>query len=191
MQIILAFGAISLYNAVKQRYGTKIVKKLMIGCAAVILGFFVIFLEDWFVQSPKKVAKSMLYGHFEAAQWVAENIPADRQIIVSRKLSEPHIFVAYANNWDPIDYQEATNNWPYKENDLLWVDQLPEYSLGNYTFRNFYWEEDREEDAIFVGKPEDFPENIGALKTINYPDNSASVLIVDSKFQIYANASNK
>ncbi|MBU0572837.1 glycosyltransferase family 39 protein [Patescibacteria group bacterium] len=186
IQIILAFGAISLYDAVRQKYGKEILKKLTIGYVAIVLIFFAMFIEDWVVQSPKKTAQAMLYGHFEATQWLAENVAPDRKIIVSKKLSEPQIFVAYANKWDPLDYQEATKGWLYKENNLLWVDQLPEYSLGNYTFKNFYWETDREEVAVFVGKPEDFPGVTDPLMVFYYPDDEPSIYIVDTVTKLYA-----
>jgi len=191
IQIILAFGAIGLYDVVKQKCSKEILKKLMIGYAAVAFIFFAAFIEDWIVQSPIKTAQAMLYGHFEATQWLAENVDSNRNIIVSKKLSEPHIFVAYANKWDPIDYQETTKGWLYKKNDLLFVDQLPEYSLGNYTFRDIHWEVDKNKEAVFVGKPEDFTSNIIPIETIYYPNGKPSILIVDPSFETYANALNK
>jgi hypothetical protein len=187
IQIILAFGAVGLYDAIKQKYGKEILKKLVIGYMAVILIIFAAFIEDWLIQAPNKTAQAMLYGHFEATQWLVENIAPDRKIIMSKKLSEPQIYVAYANKWDPAEYQETTEGWRYKENNLLWVDQLPEYSLGNYTFRDFHWKVDKEKEAVFVGKPEDFPGVTDPLMMFNYPNGEPSVYIVDTATKLYAN----
>jgi 4-amino-4-deoxy-L-arabinose transferase-like glycosyltransferase len=186
VQIILAIGAIGLYDKIKQQYSRKIFKKLVVGYVLVMVIFFAAFIEDWLVQSPKKTAQAMLSGNLEAAQWLAENIGDDRKIIVSRKLSEPQIYIAYVNSWDPVNYQEATKEWLYKENNLAWVDQLPEYHLGNYIFKDFYWPVDKNEGAVFVGKPEDFPSEIEPLKVFYYPSTEAAIYIVDAAKMLYA-----
>jgi hypothetical protein len=148
--------------------------------------FFASFIEDWIVQSPKKTARAMLSGDYEAAQWLAENIENDREVIVSRKLSEPQIYIAYVNSWDPASYQQATKGWLYKESNLAWVDQFPEYHLGNYTFKDFYWPVDKNQGAVFVGKPEDFPSEIEPLKVFYYPNDEAAIYIVDAAPMLYA-----
>ncbi|UCG55383.1 MAG: glycosyltransferase family 39 protein, partial [Dehalococcoidia bacterium] len=108
LQVILALGAISMYKSLKQIVNKKILRYLVLVYCSLITIMFAGFIEDWLVQSPKKTARAMLYGHYEAAQWLSENVGDDRKIYVSKKLSEPQMYVAYANQWDPVDYQRAT-----------------------------------------------------------------------------------
>ncbi len=127
----------------------------------------------------------MLVGRLEMAEWLTENTKGE-EIIVSRKLSEPHIYLAFAAKWNPKDYQENSLSWDYKEKNVNLVDQIPEYGLGKYIFKNIDWEKDSLEDTLLVGKPEEFPDQVLPLKTFYYPDGEAAVVVVDPANELYA-----
>ncbi len=123
--------------------------------------FFVFFLEDYFIQSPYKIAQPMLYGNLEMAYWLKENT-GEGEVVVARTLSEPQIYVAFAERWDPTQYQKATKDWQYE----TWVDQIPSYKLGKYTFKN---------EKVNVGRPQDFLITPRTDKEINYPDGTPAL----------------
>jgi len=86
--------------------------------------------------------------------------------------------------------QKSSKDWlRYEETGLPFVDQLGEYHLGKYTFRdiNFLVDQDLPETLI-IGKAGEFPAGILPLKTIYYPDGEAAILIVDPSIQTYAKA---
>lgn len=176
LQIALSIGALASWEWLKKNYGS-LSKYLASGFVVFAVVIFVSFLEDYFIQSPRKAAVGMLKGNLEAAQWLVTNREGE-PVIMSTRLSEPHIYVAFANAWDPKNYQEATREWNYKERGLGWVDQIPEYRLGDYVFKQLDWRKDG--GAILVGKPEEFLENQTALEAFNYPDGSSALLIVDA-----------
>lgn len=170
LDIALAVGAVELFSWLK---GRRILSYIFY-LTSIIL--FVFFLEDYFVQSPYKIGKSMLSGNLEAAQWVAENVDSTRNVVVDKSLSEPHIYFAFAEAIDPTIYQEATKGWNYE----TWVDQIPEYTLGRYRFEDIN-PEDIRSGSVLVGRPEDFIWPVAAAETINYPDGSPAVLVIDGK----------
>ena len=153
--------------------------------SAVVATFFFYFLFDYFVSSPQKMSEGMLYGNYEAAKYLSFGYSQD-QIVMSRKLSEPHIYVAFVNRWDPANYQKVTKAWNYKQIGLGWVDQMPEYSLGNYTFKNINYQEYADKRVILVGKPDEFPQSLSLSKVFSYPGGKQSVVVVDTSSQIYA-----
>lgn len=161
----------------------KLNKKLLVISAFVFA--FIVFTEIagaakiYFQDLPRLAAKSMLYGNLEVATWLKEN-SADEQVIVSRALSEPHIYFAFANVWDPAGYQKNTRSWNYEEEGVVWVDQMQSYTLSNYFFQGLNWEENvGKSGALLVGKPGEFPKNVIPEKIIYYPDGTEAVYVVD------------
>jgi hypothetical protein len=172
IDILLAIGAVEFFGWLGKK------KILLITYYLIIVVFFALFLEDYFIQSPYKIARDMLYGNLEAAQWVNQNIPTESNILVSKSLSEPHIYFAFASKFDPRTYQQASKNWSLESFNVSWVDQLPAYSLGRFTFKNI---KDNKDKGIFIGKPDEFPQNTKTLDTLYYPDGAPSILIVKNE----------
>lgn len=183
VQIILALGGYYIYEYLKRKINRKLLSKFFYVSAGLVLLFFANFFKEYFVNSPALVAQSMLFGRLEMVEAIGGY--EGRQVVVSRRLSEPQIYIAFKSRWDVKDYQENIVNWDYKGANVNWVDQIPEYSLGNYLFRNIE-KEDLVSGNILVGKPEEFPDNIIPTDIIYYPDGSPSIVIFDSLLQEYA-----
>ena len=186
VQIALALGAFEVYDIFRERFHGR--RLLRIGLATYILLSFILafsFFEKYFYLSKDKAAKGMLYGNLEAAYWLKQNVNA-QDIIVSRKLSEPQIYVAFANKWDPRDYQKATLSWDYKKQGLGWVDQMHEYKLGNYTFGGIEWDKNGEKNAYLVGRPDEFPETASPVVIFKYPSSEPAIFVVNPSLTKYA-----
>ncbi|KKQ25769.1 MAG: Glycosyl transferase family 39 [Candidatus Woesebacteria bacterium GW2011_GWA1_37_8] len=185
--LFLAIGAYELSKLKVDFVKFKLDQKYFILFYALLSTVFVVsFLENYFFVAPSKIAKDMLSGNLESLKYVAGY---DGQIVVSRKLSEPHIYVAFVNKTNPKDYQLNSKNWNFKEKGLGWVDQMGEYRLGNYLFKNIYYEEWKGKDVILIGKPEEFPENIIPIKKFATPSGEDLIYIVDTGSSYYAKES--
>ena len=66
---------------------------------------------------------------------------------------------------------------------------MGEYRLGNYLFKNIYYEEWKGKDVILIGKPEEFPENIIPIKKFATPSGEDLIYIVDTGSSYYAKES--
>lgn len=184
IQIICALGFFYLMNFLNTfRY-----KKLFYTFFGfTVLIFFAYFSFDYFVLSPQKIASGMLYGNLEAIEYVKKFYP-NRIIAVSKALSEPHIYVAFANKWDPRNYQKNSINWNYKKLDLGWVDQMPEYRLGDYIFTNVTYQKYIDQNIVLVGKSDEFPKVSFFDKLFQTPSGDRAVGIIDTFNQKYAGA---
>ncbi|HKB88319.1 MAG TPA: glycosyltransferase family 39 protein [Patescibacteria group bacterium] len=147
-----------------------------------------IFKSDYFKPQPNNVNGQMLYGNLDMANYLHENSNG-RNVILSRSLSEPQIFIAFSSKLPPSDYQKNTKNWNFDKSGLSWLDQLPSYSLANYTIRSFDWKTDVNlPNTLLVGHPDDFPKNIVAIKTFYFPDGTPSIYVVNPLNKAYAKA---
>lgn len=100
----------------------------------VIIGITV-FLHKYLIESPIKSASGMLSGNLEKAIQIISNSSKFDEVVISKKLSEPHIYIAFAGKIDPKFYQNEAKNWKFEEIGVNWVDQIPEYRLGKYVFK--------------------------------------------------------
>ncbi len=180
LEILAAFGALEWIRILKNN-------KIFLTIASFFLAYLISwtlvrFQELYFKDSPKIAAKGMLYGNLEAAEWLRDN-KGGKKVVVSRSLSEPHIYIAFADRWDPADYQEATKSWDYKDQGVSWVDQMGSYTLGNgeYVFQSVDWKKNTgKPNTLLVGRPQEFLDNVIPAKIVYYPDGQAAIYVVDS-----------
>lgn len=189
LQIFSAFGALLFFDLVSKR--VKIKKKILgLAFIAVFMGFLVVLLEDYVYHAPKSAAPAMLYGRGEAVLYADSKKDQYQEIILSRGLSEPQIFVSFYTAWDPSDHQKESKDWlRYEEEGLPFLDQLGEYHLGKYTFTSINFNSDRESTGkLFIGKRKEFPADIEPKKVFYYPGGEPAVYVVESQGDAYAKA---
>lgn len=171
-QLLAGLGAVHLQN-IKFPY-LKIVNWLLVIQVAV-------FITAYFVWYPRAFARDWQWGHQQAAQFIKEHESAYDHIVMTKWYGEPQLFLAFYNRWDPAWYQEENKkNLRYEQEGKLWLDQLPEYSIGKYTFKyiNFALDE-REPNTLYIGKFDDFFGDSKYLKTITFPDGEVTFHLVE------------
>ena len=181
LQILEVFGAYG-WSILLSRLDRKAISLVTFGLALLIGFELQKTFKTYFIGSPVIAGSGMLSGNLEAASWLSQNSDG-KKIIVSKKLSEPQIYIAFINKWNPRDYQNATKNWKVE----TWVDQIPEYSLGKYIFKNIDLKSDIHlSNTLLVGKPEEFLSSQNPVKVIFLPDGRESIRIVDPSQKLYA-----
>lgn len=139
-----------------------------------------LFFQDYLNSQNGLVAKSMLYGRLELVRYINENFPNEK-LVVSRRLSEPHIFFAFVNKTNPLLYQKNTKDWArYREEGLTFLDQMYKYSLGRYTFKAIEESdfEDLTANEVLVVMPDEIFDDNLIYKSINYPTGEPAFFIV-------------
>ncbi len=183
IQILSAYGGMALWQMVKNiKHLNSNLKQIgLLGYWVIGIMGFLFFLEAYFYHAPRNNAHSMSYGWRQAVEYIQSVEENYNEIIISRAFSEPHIFVAFHKKWDPSDYQKQAQHFlRYEKQGLLFVDQLGEYKLGKYTFRDIrYFDDGALENTLLVGRARDFPETIEPLETILFPDSKKAMLIVN------------
>lgn len=183
LQILAAVGLLGWLKILKGKTAVVLYSILFILGAINVFRF----CNVYFSTPSIAVQEQMLVPRLEAAKWLNQE-SGDKEVFVSRSFSEPQIFIAFATKWDPKVYQEATKNWALE----TWVDQIPSYSLGNYTFTSTPIASlQGSPGTLIVGKPEDFGTKIEPLKTFNYIGGGDALYIVESDKTLYAKLSTK
>lgn len=169
-------------------YGLYLVYKKYPQIVSVIIAISVLFfMENYWYWQPAKQAKAMIYGGRELITEIEKISDQYSQIILTKELSEPHIFVAFYSQMDPHIFQEATTNWSFEEQGLNWVDQLPRYSLGKYTFKTIDWSADIElPDTLIITTPQNIPTGLNVVNTIYYPNGKEAYVMVDNLLTNFA-----
>lgn len=169
-QVISGYGAVVLISFLRKFFS----KKLVISFFSFIIGVFLLFfLEDYFFHAPTQNAPFMAYPWKAIGEFVASDESKYDKIVISRNFSEPQTMIAFYLKMDPKEFQKHSPLWlEYEKKGFVFVDQLPEYYLGKYEFRNFRFPEDsRLQKTLLIGKNEDFFGTNGTiLKTFYYPD---------------------
>lgn len=134
----------------------------------------IIFLHSYFFWYPRAFAKDWQYGHKEIANWIAQNESKYKRVFMTKAYGEPHLFLAFYNKWDPSWFQNENKKLiEYESRGYPWLDQLPEYSLGKYTFRDINWSIDNgQNEMVFIGKGDDFWLDTPHPLSVYFPDGT-------------------
>lgn len=142
-----------------------------------------VFLIAYFWWYPQTYARDWQYGHKQVAEYLREHEDEYGHIVMTKWYGEPQLFLAFYNQWDPTWFQDQNkNNLRYESEGRLWLDQLPEYAIGKYTFKYLDLATiPLEPNTLYIGKFDDFFENPETLRTITFPDGSVAFHIVEGK----------
>jgi 4-amino-4-deoxy-L-arabinose transferase-like glycosyltransferase len=184
IQVLSAYGAISLKDMLIIKFNRKLSTERIFftGITVLTIVSSAWFLEDYIFHAPISGARSMHYGMREVVEYIDSIESSYQEVLFSRSLSVPQIWVGFYKKLSPLDYQKASKDWlRYEEEGHLFVDQLGEYKLGKYTFTNIDINSLKKKKGILLfGYPEEFPEDTQVLATIYYSNNKPALLVVDS-----------
>ena len=166
IQIFSAFGLITLVSEIK-----KYQKTIYFGLIIIFTFTTLTFLQRYFFQGNQILAEGMLYGHQQANEYLKSTKTS--HIIYSRKLSEPQAYVSFFNQINPRVVQSESVNWSeYQTRNLSFLDQLGEYKLENFIFREINIPSDSQlPNTLIIGRPEEF-RDIKPDHIIYYPSKS-------------------
>lgn len=139
-------------STINKKYGSG----LFVASLASTILLFVNFAFNYIYVQPTKSAEAMFSG---VDLIVGESFPRG-DLIVSRNISESHIFFAFYSNLDPAVFQSFSKDWDLEGERMAWVDQLSEWSLPGTTFRSIDWVKDLQTNSTLVVKKGDVPEEI-------------------------------
>jgi len=183
IQILSVYGLVVLYKYAKNMKKVIWKKIFVVSTILIMLVSFISFLEDYIYHAPINGAPSMQWGTKEAIDFVSNIESNYDEVLISRSLSVPQIWVAFYQKRDPVEIQEASKEWlAYEKEGLVAIDQLGEYRLGKYVFGTVDLNVLREstQKILIVAEPEEFKWETNTLKTIVYPDGKPAYSIMDN-----------
>src|SRR3989344_1135341 len=147
---------------------------------AIIFVFFLIvvanasyFYKQYFYIFPKEQSDSFQYALSKSISFVLEYDKSYGKIVFSNQdnLYQSYMFFLFYSKYDPKFYQklEATKSGGFAET----------HSFGKYEFRPIKWDKElKDQNILYVGNSEDFPENVGAIKTVDYLNGELGIKII-------------
>lgn len=189
-QTLSALGAILLYlELMKIKPFKKLSKVLVITFVGAMSVSLLFFLEDYIYHQPIHGSEAMLYGRGEAVNLASDFEDSFEEVVYSRSLSEPHIYVAFYKKWDPTDYQKQSQDWlRYEDEGRSFVDQLGEYRLGKYVFTDMSYETKVDYPILLIGKPDEFPESTIPDAIVPLPNELPAIYLIGKNSDVYAKA---
>ena len=182
LQIILGLGGFYLYEELVKKYHYR--RKIQFFYILIMIVSFVFFLEDYFIQQRARFANQMLYGAVDVMKYLQGQENQYDEMIVSKGLSEPHIYLAFVQRYDPREYQLAIQKWGFEEHGVTWVDQIPEYSLGKYTFKSLgrdVFERKENKKILIVGRGDEYANDFKTTHIVYYPNKKPAFWFVEAK----------
>ncbi len=177
---LVIFSSIGFIYIFDNIYKLKYIRNIFFVIIISVFSFqFLNFFESYVFIQPIRYQSSMIYGMDSLFEKISKY--DGMNIIVSRKISEPHIYYLFYRKIDPLFAQSAANtSWfKYRTETSGWVDQLSDYSIGNYAFKSFDLKNEKpEENTVYVGFPEDFPKDIVPNEVVNYQNGNSAYYIV-------------
>lgn len=184
IQIISAFGIIAICDYLSKKLGRSLV---YLGVFVIIFVSSLFSFESYWFGQYTKGAPAMFYGAEELVDYVSKHEDQYENIIVTKKLSEGHMFFAFFQKQDPKVFRNFSETWDFEQQGFAWVDQQPEYQLGKMVFRSIDWQRERTvENSLIIAQPNELPEDLNIVKTIYYPDNSIAYILIDNRTKAFA-----
>jgi len=139
--------------------------------------FFVLnlsyYLNQYFVQQNHFHSEYWQYGYQEAVDEVKKIEGRYDKVIVSNKphLDQSYIFFLFYLQYPPDKYQEESQgvSGGFRE----------EHRFGKFEFRPIEWDKEKKTGELYVGRPNDFPDNARVIKTVNFLDGKGAIKIVE------------
>ena len=152
-----------------------------------ISGFY---LKNYFVDYKIKYSKDWQYGYKEAYQFVKENNDNYAKIVITKKYGEPHEFLLFYMQYDPISYKNDKNLNRFNQSNWWWVDGFSKYYFVNdwqIPKEGFKFVQEskkivdcKQAKCLLITSPNNAPKEWSKIKTINFLDGSPA-------FELYEN----
>lgn len=176
VHIFACLGGLVIWN-----YLRRLSKKLTIGIlvAALLIGvvFEVSYLDNLFRSYPKDYAFAWQYGYKQAIEYALANQDRYSRVMFTKKYGEPHEFVLFYSQSDPVMFRSDPNLVRYNQSNWYWVD-----SFGRYEFINDWEIEEKTKErknVLLVTSPGNYPKTAKLLKTVDYPNGQSTFDIVE------------
>ncbi|MDO8638547.1 MAG: glycosyltransferase family 39 protein [Candidatus Daviesbacteria bacterium] len=179
--IISAIGIVSLVDFLRNKFANLPWVRIL---TAILLVYFIFFLYFYFIKLSQHPINNVRFGYETIFEKVLSVKTQYSQIVISSRLTEPQIFVAFYGKIDPQFFQTSSTDWlRYERSNKLYVDQLESWNLDNFYFEGIDWlkKDSLRKNALIVSEPEDFPEDIKSLLDVKNPAGKIIYRIVPTK----------
>lgn len=134
---------------------------------------FAYYLNQYFIQQNHFQSADWQYGYKEAVSFVEGVQDKYSKVIVENRphMDQSYMFFLFYLRYDPQQYlnEGGTDSGGFAEG----------HKFSKYEFRPIDWDnEEKHDDILYIGRPEDFPEDAREIGSINFLDGKPAIKIV-------------
>lgn len=181
-QIFTAMGIYYVYKGIKNK---KVFAGIMTIAAILFLINFGIYIKNLFVNYPVKYSKDWQYGNKQVVTYIKDNGDQYDLITFSRHYGEPHMFTLFYLGYDPAKFQNDPGLTRFETFDWVRVLRFDKYYFPDLGDAGTKYEDviaaNPDKKILFIGRKEDFPQDLPRLKTIDFLDGGRAFDIVETK----------
>lgn len=183
-QILTAYGLIYSCSLLTKK---SLASGYLLLSAVIILGFleFSLYLHILISSYPQKYSRDWQYGYKEAVFFLKEHYEDYDLIVFSRTYGEPHMFTLFYLNYSPEKYMDNLNLVRYKAYAWVWVLNFDKFYFPDLGDEMTQYEDivdnNPDKKILFIGKKEDFSNDVVRLKTIDFLNGERAFDIVEYK----------
>lgn len=174
-QLGAAFGIIFLLSFVTSRIGKASSIGVVFLLSIVVIQSLATFSKNYFSVFPIAQSKSFQYAMGNAMEYVKNHSNEYQRVIISNKdnLYQSYMFYLFYTKYDPKKYalMGGTKSGGFNET----------HRIGNIVFRPITWKDEDRRQTLFVGNPNDFPDETNLVFTSYYLDGTKGVTIIGEK----------
>lgn len=166
-QIFIAVGFVWVLSTLHKLLSTRVFRFIFYVLCFMFLLNIIYYLHQYFVVQNNEYSKHWQYGYKEAVSLTKSLEDSYGKIVVSNQspLDQSYIFFLYYLKYPPEQYQQ---------------EQGKVKSFSKYVFRPIKWsEEEKGNDTLYIGRPQDFPSTIKPLKTVSYLNGEPAMYFVE------------
>lgn len=152
-RIFMLLPILSLLSAIGiQSIFKRFDQKIHVAVTFLLSVSIMFFVNQYFIDAPKRFAQQWNYGAKETAEKILEHENDFEKIIISDQFRQAYIYILFYGKKDPRWLSNLTDK---RRNPFIGYD-----AFGKYEFRSIDWSTDEKiRNVMFVGTPQEIPEN--------------------------------
>ena len=127
-QLLISIAFIRVYEFLKDK---KLKYTLVIFYLLSLSWSFIKYYQLLTKTYPKEYSSSWQYGYKEVSFFIKENYANYDKIILTKKYGEPHEFLLFFLEWDPVEYRNDSNLVRFYQSGWWWVDSFDKFYFVN------------------------------------------------------------
>lgn len=165
-QIFIALGSYNLYKIVKYK------KAFVTIISSFFIANFAFYLLEYYIQMPTLFSDAWYGNRKQAVETTQKLKNKYTKVVVSINLEQPYMFWLYYSKYDPKKYQGEGGTASGGFNEQR--NKFDKYIFVRFGDQNFK----KEPGTLYVGRKEDFPQNIKPLFKIQNANGRNTIYIV-------------
>ena len=121
---------------------------------------------------PKAYSKDWQYGNKQVVEYIKQHSDEYDLIVYTRHYGEPHMFTLFYLNYDPSKYQNDNSLVRFETYDWVRVLKFDKFYFPDLGDKGTTYEDIIKQNPgkkiLFIGRQNDFPENVKRIYSINF-----------------------